>query len=73
MLHPPLFEPHQALGAHEGPFEPAVASTAVNWDLISRIDPSLLAGPSVPRSFNVFLAAIPFHSFSSADSKVLNT
>ena len=73
MLHPPLFEPHQALKPHEGPFEPVVASTAVNLDLISRIDPNLLAVPSVQRSFNVFLAAIPFHSFSSADSKVLNT
>ena len=65
-----MFEPHHALGPREGPYERLV--TPVNWDLISRIDPNLLAVPSVQRSFNVFLAEIPFYRFSSADSKILN-
>ena len=64
-----MFEPHHALGPREGPYERLV--TPVNWDLISRIDPNLLAVPSVQR-FKVFLADIPFYRLSSAISKILD-
>lgn len=71
MLHDPCFEPHQVYRKNEGPFEPVAASTSVNWDLISRIDPDLLGHPSVQRNFDLFLSELPFYKFSSADGKIL--
>lgn len=70
MNTPPLFEPYQAFGYDDCPLEPMCASSSIDWNLISSIDPDLLGIDKVSKKFRRLLKELPYYTASKADSGI---
>ncbi|OHT04220.1 hypothetical protein TRFO_28324 [Tritrichomonas foetus] len=66
---PPHFNVFRAHNPDESPIIPVVPSSAVDWDLISSIDPSIISCED--KKFLKFLDAFPTYKLSSIDSNIL--